>query len=125
MRRTRNVYPKSLRDEIVRVYLTGDNSYEELANQYGVPLTNLHTWVWRYRNSENVVSLQPESIKTEDRARKKVLSPMDENEVLKRRVKELEERLRFSELQNLALNTMIDIAEEQGIDIRKKSGAKQ
>ena len=125
MRRTRNVYPKSLRDEIVRVYLTGDNSYEELANQYGVPLTNLHTWVWRYRNSENVVSLQPESIKTEDMARKKVLSPMDENEVLKRRVKELEERLRFSELQNLALNTMIDIAEEQGIDIRKKSGAKQ
>ena len=125
MRRTRNVYPKSLRDEIVRVYLTGDNSYEELANQYGVPLTNLHTWVWRYRNSENVVSLQPESIKTEDMARKKALSPMDENEVLKRRVKELEERLRFSELQNLALNTMIDIAEEQGIDIRKKSGAKQ
>ena len=125
MRRTRNVYPKSLRDEIVRVYLTGDNSYEELANQYGVPLTNLHTWVWRYRNSENVVSLQPESIKTEDMASKKVLSPMDENEVLKRRVKELEERLRFSELQNLALNTMIDIAEEQGIDIRKKSGAKQ
>ncbi len=125
MRRTRNVYPKSLRDEIVRVYLTGDNSYEELANQYGVPLTNLHTWVWRYRNSEKVVSLQPESIKTEDMARKKALSPMDENEVLKRRVKELEERLRFSELQNLALNTMIDIAEEQGIDIRKKSGAKQ
>jgi transposase-like protein len=125
MRRTRNVYPKSLRDEIVRVYLTGDNSYEELANQYGVPLTNLHTWVWRYRNSENVVSLQPESIKTEDMARKKSLSPMDENEALRRRVKELEERLRFSELQNLALNTMIDIAEEQGIDIRKKSGAKQ
>lgn len=58
-------------------------------------------------------------------ARKKSLSPMDENEALRRRVKELEERLRFSELQNLALNTMIDIAEEQGVDIRKKSGAKQ
>ena len=125
MRKRRNEYSKSLRDEIVRVYLTGDNSYEELANQYGVPLANLHTWVWRYRNSKKVVSLQPEAIKTEDMARKKTLSPMDENEVLKRRVKELEERLRFSELQNLALNTMIDIAEEQGIDIRKKSGAKQ
>ena len=69
--------------------------------------------------------MQPEAIKTEDMARKKSLSPMDENEALRRRVKELEERLRFSELQNLALNTMIDIAEEQGIDIRKKSGAKQ
>ncbi len=57
--------------------------------------------------------------------RKKETSPRDENEQLKRRIKDLEERLRFSELQNLALNTMIDIAEEQGIDIRKKSGAKQ
>ena len=34
-------------------------------------------------------------------------------------------RLRYTELQNLALTTMIDIAEEQGIRIRKKSGAKQ
>ena len=58
-------------------------------------------------------------------SRKKTESPMDENEALKRRIKELEERLRFSELQNLALNTMIDIAEEQGIEIRKKSGARQ
>ena len=125
MRILKNRYSKSLREEIVHVYLTGDNSYEELSKQYNVPLSNIRTWVWRYRNSEKVVSLQPESIKTEDMARKKALSPMDENEVLKRRVKELEERLRFSELQNLALNTMIDIAEEQGIDIRKKSGAKQ
>jgi len=28
-------------------------------------------------------------------------------------------------VKNLALNVMIDIAEEQGIRIRKKSGAKQ
>ena len=125
MRILKNRYSKSLREEIVHVYLTGDNSYEELSKQYNVPLSNIRTWVWRYRNSKKVVSLQPESIKTEDMARKKALSPMDENEALRRRVKELEERLRFSELQNLALNTMIDIAEEQGIDIRKKSGAKQ
>ncbi len=32
MRNVRTQYPKSLRYEIVRVYLTGDNSYEELAN---------------------------------------------------------------------------------------------
>jgi transposase-like protein len=125
MRILKNRYSKSLREEIVHVYLTGDNSYEELSKQYNVPLSNIRTWVWRYRKSKKVVSLQPEAIKTEDMARKKSLSPMDENEALRRRVKELEERLRFSELQNLALNTMIDIAEEQGIDIRKKSGAKQ
>ena len=31
MRNVRTQYPKSLRYEIVRVYLTGNNSYEELA----------------------------------------------------------------------------------------------
>ena len=37
----------------------------------------------------------------------------------------LEARVRELELQNLALNTLIDVAEKNGIDIRKKSGAKQ
>ncbi len=37
----------------------------------------------------------------------------------------LEARIRELELQNLALNTLIDVAERNGIEIRKKSGAKQ
>ena len=41
-------------------------------------------------------------------------------------VKALKEALAFAELKNVALNTMIDIAEKQfKIDIRKKSGARQ
>lgn len=125
MRQLRRTYPKSLRDEIVHVYLSGDNSYEELANQYNVPPNHIRLWVHRYRKQKNCVSLQPEPLLFAEMPRKKETSPRDENEQLKRRIKDLEERLRFSELQNLALNTMIDIAEEQGIDIRKKSGAKQ
>ena len=94
MRNVRTQYPKSLRHEIVRVYLTGENSYEELASIYNVPITNVRTWVARYRHSINVVSLR-------------------------------ETRIRELELQNLALNTLIDVAERNGIEIRKKSGAKQ
>ena len=71
MRNVRTQYPKSLRYEIVRVYLTGNNSYEELANIYKVPITNIRTWVMRYRYSKNVVSLQAESQPVEDMARKK------------------------------------------------------
>ena len=37
----------------------------------------------------------------------------------------LQRQLEKSEMEKLALNTLIDIAEEQGIQIRKKSGAKQ
>ena len=123
--RPRNHYPKSLRDEVVHFYLTGENTLKELCDYYGLKYETVHSWVFRHRNREKGVSLPFVSKKSEDMSRKKTESPMDENEALKRRIKELEERLRFSELQNLALNTMIDIAEEQGIEIRKKSGARQ
>jgi len=39
--------------------------------------------------------------------------------------KKLSKDLEWAELQIKALNTLIDIAESQGIQIRKKSGAKQ
>ena len=119
MRNVRTQYPKSLRYEIVRVYLTGNNRYEELANIYKVPITNIRTWVMRYRYSKNVVSLQAESQPVEDMARKKKDAEKSAD------VLALEARIRELELQNLALNTLIDVAEKNGIDIRKKSGAKQ
>ena len=44
---------------------------------------------------------------------------------LEAEIKRLTRELEWAKLQNKALNTMIDIAESQGIQIRKKSGAKQ
>ena len=46
-------------------------------------------------------------------------------EAQRRQIEKLEKQLKYSRDKNLALNTLIDIAEEQGIKIRKKSGAKQ
>ena len=99
-------FPKEKKAEIISAYLTGDNSYEELSDYYKVQAATIRNWVCRYRKRENVVSLQAESKPVEDMARKKKESG------------ELE-------LQNLALNTLIDVAERNGIEIRKKSGAKQ
>jgi predicted nucleic acid-binding Zn-ribbon protein len=42
-----------------------------------------------------------------------------------KQIAKLEKDLKFSKDKVLALNTLIDIAEEQGLKIRKKSGAKQ
>ncbi len=42
-----------------------------------------------------------------------------------KQIEQLEKQLKCSQDKVLALNTLIDIAEEQGIRIRKKSGAKQ
>ena len=44
---------------------------------------------------------------------------------LEQRILDLEKLLKRSQLKVKALETMIDIAEEQGMPVRKKSGAKQ
>ena len=118
MRFLHEVTPKEKRDEIVAVYLTGDNSYEELGDYYGVKPETIRMWVCRHRKSEKVVSLQANSKPVEDMARKKNVEKSPEVLLLEARIRELE-------LQNLALNTLIDVAERNGIEIRKKSGAKQ
>ena len=46
-------------------------------------------------------------------------------EAQRKQIEKLEKQLKYSQDKNLALNTLIDIAEEQGLKIRKKSGAKQ
>ena len=46
-------------------------------------------------------------------------------EAQRKQIEKLEKQLKYSQDKNLALNTLIDIAEEQGIKIRKKSGAKR
>ena len=66
-----------------------------------------------------------------DMANKGEEKPMDVSamsaliEAQRKQVEKLEKQLKYSQDKNLALNTLIDIAEEQGIKIRKKSGAKQ
>lgn len=48
------------------------------------------------------------------------------NAQLETRIKELEKQLERSKLKNLAIETMVDIAESEfKINIRKKSGSKQ
>ena len=118
MKILKEVTPKEKRNEIVAAYLGGENSYEELGNYYNVAPKKIMVWVSRYRKSKNVVSLQSNTKPLEDMARKKKEEKSPEVLLLEARIRELE-------LQNLALNTLIDVAERNGIEIRKKSGAKQ
>jgi predicted nucleic acid-binding Zn-ribbon protein len=80
---------------------------------------------------EKCASLQPVIIQTEKDMAKKEESPMDVAamsaliEAQRRQIEKLEKDLKRSQDKNVALNTLIDIAEEQGIKIRKKSGAKR
>ena len=110
--------PISQRDQILREYLTSDLNCRELGEKYGLRRTTVYNWVRKYLNQEKVVPLQSEPRPVEDMARKKKEEKSPEVQALEARIRELE-------LQNLALNTLIDVAERNGIAIRKKSGAKQ
>ena len=112
-------FPKEKKAEIISAYLTGDNSYEELSDYYKVGAATIRNWVCRYRKRKKVVSLQADSKPIEDMSCKKKEAEKSPDVLL------LEARIRELELQNLALNTLIDVAERNGIEIRKKSGAKQ
>ncbi|MBR6945730.1 MAG: hypothetical protein IKH64_07285 [Prevotella sp.] len=43
----------------------------------------------------------------------------------RKQIEKLEKQLKYSQDKNLALNTLIDVIEEQGIKVRKKAGVRQ
>ena len=46
-------------------------------------------------------------------------------EQLQKQLQKLEKQLQFERDRNLALNTLIEVIEEQGIKVRKKAGVKR
>lgn len=107
------------RKSIVKEYEESALSASELCKKYGIGApTTLYTWRSQLQESEkNCIFAAENDIK---------VSMQDpERKAYERRIAELEKRLHKAEMQNMALNTMLDIAEEQGLPIRKKSGAKQ
>jgi len=78
------------------------------------PIALLKNWQKRYA-PQIVLSLPVMSEKEKQRL-----------ELLQRRIKELEKQLEDVQMKNIALETLIDVAEEQlNVPIRKKAGPRQ
>jgi len=111
------------RRRIVSEYDQGDLSAKALCQKYGIRSSSV-IFAWRKScfssESEKVVPLRftSESSGMND-------NPTAENKSLREKILALEKRLYESELRNKALNNLIDIAEEQGLKIRKNFGAKR
>ena len=121
--RKKSEFTAAERERIAREYLTGNETARELSLKYGVKgKSTISNWAARLQNPKKsttfVPSIQPPMV---DEVPMKKQTPSELEAEIKRLTKELE----WAKLQNKALNTMIDIAESQGIQIRKKSGAKQ
>ena len=126
--RTHFVLSPAERELIVNDYLHGNDTVAEVAKKHGVSDRALRMWLKKHRENhrriQKALFLQ-EKTKEPNPAEMKPQSLEEENLTLKKELEQIKRALAMSELKNEALNTMIDLAEKQGIKIRKNSGAKQ
>ena len=130
---SRRKFSRALKRAICIEYMQSGMSRNDISVKYDLPSVNtLSSWI----NScltpleihEKCVSLPPYNAQSDTEMDKKELESPDQSALitaLQKQIENLEKELKKSQDKNLALNTLIDIAEEQGIRIRKKSGAKQ
>lgn len=117
-----NHYSDDFKYEVVQEYLNSDFSQRALCDKYSIKGTSSITkWMRKFGLvGEPVKRVVPYS--TMKKGNKKSSTEL----ALEAKVKELEKALEHERLRSLALDTMIDIAEEKlKISIRKKSGTKQ
>ena len=114
-------YDPHLKSTVCMEVLSGKLTYLQAARQYGiVSERSIREWVLRYGKPPLVSNFDDMASKTTG------VSTPQEDASSNKELKTLQKALELAKLENLALHTMIDIAEsELNIDIRKKSGTKQ
>jgi len=116
-----NQFSEKARREIVSMVLSGTISKEQARQIYGIKSKSaILEWMRMFARLPRNAQVDPIPI----------LKNMSEDngdiEKLKDQIKQLEEQLKLSQLKGKAYQIMVDIAkEEYGLDLEKKSGAKQ
>ena len=122
----RSLFTLEERIKIAQEYLLGNQSASQLCAKYGVgDRSTIYKWCSRYVSSQKYLPNSKKSSIFAGEIKTGIVMNDPERQQLERQIADLERRLQKEQMKNLALNTLIDVAEEQGIQIRKKSGAKQ
>ena len=121
-------YSLEERMKIVRDYEESNLSIAEITKKYGLSCSSLVS-VWRSRLSKTekyrtFVASKSSNPFDESVMDVESMKPMSREE-LEKEIVRLQKELEWSRLETKSLNVMIDIAEKHGMQIRKKSGAKQ
>ena len=94
------------RQQIISEYLSGDLTFEQLGQKYGVPARTIQSWVRSYRKRTGEVSAGASQNKAD--------------------IALLKKQLEDAQLKNELLEEMLRLAGQQtGIDFRKKYGTRQ
>ena len=127
-------FGRSLKRSICIEYMQSGMSRKEIAMKYNLPnVGTLSGWIQSCLSPleihEKCASLQPVIVQTDsDMAKEESMDVAAMSaliEAQRKQIEQLEKQLKYSKDKVLALNTLIDIAEEHGAKIRKKGGVKQ
>ena len=130
-------FARAFKRAVAVEYLQTGVKRQDIAMKYGLPsVQSVSNWVNCYLTPHEIetkgVSLPPVNASTlgmaEGRKSSETVPLVDQSatiEQLQKQLCKLERQLKFERDRNHALNVLIDIAEEQGIPVRKKAGAKQ
>ena len=131
---SRGKFSRALKRSICIEYMQSGMSRKEIALKYNLPSTNLlSAWIQSCLSPleihEKCASLPLETVQMDNEMAKEEVHNVAELTALveaqRKQIEKLEKQLKYSQDKNLALNTLIDVIEEQGIKVRKKAGVKQ
>ena len=127
-------FSRSLKRSICIEYMQSGMSRKEISLKYNLPSVNtLASWINSCLSPleihEKCASLPLETVQMDNEMAKEEVHNVAELTALveaqRKQIEKLEKQLKYSQDKNLALNTLIDVIEEQGIKVRKKAGVKQ
>ena len=127
-------FSRGLKRSICIEYMQSGKSRKEIAMKYNLPnVGTLSGWIQSCLSPleihEKCASLPPETVQMDNEMAKEEIHSVAELTALveaqRKQIEKLEKQLKYSQDKNLALNTLIDVIEEQGIKVRKKAGVKQ
>ena len=119
-----------LKNQIIQEYLSKGCGFRELAVKYGISRTTICKWVAIHQGIHNLPPTENQvkySASSMNSSPKKDNTATDEStKELQQKIALLEKQLQFEKLRADALDTMINVAEQQlNISIRKKPGTQQ
>ena len=130
-------FARAFKRAVAVEYLQTGVKRQDIAMKYGLPsVQSVSNWVNCYLTPHEIetkcVNLPRINVNAVEMA--KVDTPQPQVplesqqaviEQLQKQLQKLEKQLQFERDRNLALNTLIDVIEEQGIKVRKKAGVKR
>ena len=121
MKKTKR-YSSADKIRIMTEYLSSDESMDAFQMKYGMGHCTLTRWMTKFGLSH----MDREQIRDMKMSLEQVPEKSSRELALEAKVALLEKELKDERVRSLAYSVMIDAAEEElGIDLRKKSGAKQ